>query len=858
MTRTIFFLMAAIILSSCGSQNMHEHPAADDLHLTWKFLGNDAEEGFSSAAFILQNKGKQSLNDSNWKLYFNQMGKGVIEESVLGNVSIQHLNGDLLCISPREGFCLSPGEQVMIAYHKPGSLIKEGEAPSGVYIVFGAGKQGSGKAMAIQNYKVLPFPPLENIFPPESGIPLPDAAWIYNQNIGMESQNRADIGKIIPRPAVLRASKGAEILRSGLVIRYQKGLENEAGHLADMLEQLMGVRPGMVAGHGEGTNLVNLSLNKSINAEAYQLRIADGGGVHIEGGDAAGVFYGIQSLLALIPVEAWKEPVGKLEINSVSITDSPAFHYRGIMLDVARNYHSPASVRKLISVMGFYKMNRLHLSLTNDEAWRLEIPGLPELTDVGGFRGHTTHSKDCLIPAYGSGPDPDTGKGMGSGYLSREDFVDLLKFAAQHHIEVIPEINFPGHTRAAIFAMEARYDRLMAEGREQEAELYRLADPDDHSVYNSAQNFNDNISCVCQEAPFLFFEKVVDELATMYADAGLGLRTIHTGGDEVPSGSWTGSALCSAFLKSHPEIGGAEDLQVYFEGRILEMLSQKNLVMAGWEEIGLMRAEEGGWMPNPDFAGKGMMPFVWNSLGSNLDLGNRMANAGYPVVLCNVDNFYMDLAYNHHPAEAGHYWGGFVNTRRAFTFAPFNVFSTTLSDRFRRPFGEEMSFSGMEALLPEARRNIVGLEGPLWSETIKGSDMLEYYYMPKMLGLAERAWSGQARWGDIADKNARVEAINRDWIAFANTIGTREMPRLDYLFGGFSYRLPAPGAIIREGLLYANVDFPGLSIRYTSDGSEPSMDSPLYEGPVEARGTISLRSFDTRGRGSLITSLKAD
>jgi hexosaminidase len=288
------------------------------------------------------------------------------------------------------------------------------------------------------------------------------------------------------------------------------------------------------------------------------------------------------------------------------------------------------------------------------------------------------------------------------------------------------------------------------------------------------------------------------------------------------------------------------------------MLSQKNLVMAGWEEIGLMRAEEGGWMPNPDFAGKGMMPFVWNSLGSNLDLGNRMANAGYPVVLCNVDNFYMDLAYNHHPAEAGHYWGGFVNTRRAFTFAPFNVFSTTLSDRFRRPFGEEMSFSGMEALLPEARRNIVGLEGPLWSETIKGSDMLEYYYMPKMLGLAERAWSGQARWGDIADKNARVEAINRDWIAFANTIGTREMPRLDYLFGGFSYRLPAPGAIIREGLLYANVDFPGLSIRYTSDGSEPSMDSPLYEGPVEARGTISLRSFDTRGRGSLITSLKAD
>jgi len=280
--------------------------------------------------------------------------------------------------------------------------------------------------------------------------------------------------------------------------------------------------------------------------------------------------------------------------------------------------------------------------------------------------------------------------------------------------------------------------------------------------------------------------------------------------------------------------------------------------MAGWEEIALLKDEKGGWIPNPDFAGRGMLPFVWNSLGSYLDLGNRMANAGYPVVLCNVDNFYLDLAYNHHPAEPGHYWGGFVNTRRAFTFAPFSVFNTTLSDRFRRPFGEEMDFKGLEVLLPEAHRNIVGLEAPLWCETVKSPDMLEYYYLPKMLGLAERAWAGQAEWGNIADKEARLEAIEQDWGAFAHAIGYREMPRLDYLNGGYNYRLPAPGAIIRKGKLFANIDFPGLSIRYTTDGSEPSMDSPQYEEPVEARGNISLRSFDTRGRGSRITSIQAD
>ena len=133
--------------------------------------------------------------------------------------------------------------------------------------------------------------------------------------------------------------------------------------------------------------------------------------------------------------------------------------------------------------------------------------------------------------------------------------------------------------------------------------------------------------------------------------------------------------------------------------------------------------------------------------------------------------------------------------------------------------------------------------------------MLEYYYMPKMLGLAERAWSGQAKWGAIPDMEKRKEAINEDWSEFAYAIGHREMPRLDHLYGGFSYRLPAPGAIVEEGLVYANVDFPGLAIHYTSDGSEPGMDSPLYEDPFEAAGIITLRSFDSRGRGSRVTVL---
>jgi hexosaminidase len=150
----------------------------------------------------------------------------------------------------------------------------------------------------------------------------------------------------------------------------------------------------------------------------------------------------------------------------------------------------------------------------------------------------------------------------------------------------------------------------------------------------------------------------------------------------------------------------------------------------------------------PEFTGGGMLPYVWNSLGDNLDLGNRLANGGYPVILCNVDHFYFDLAYNHHPAEPGLYWGGFVNTRKAFEFIPFDVFKSVLADPYGIPFDPARDFTGLERLKPEARKNIIGLQGELWSETVKGGEMLEYYYLPKMLGLAERAWCGQAPWGN--------------------------------------------------------------------------------------------------------------
>jgi hexosaminidase len=339
----------------------------------------------------------------------------------------------------------------------------------------------------------------------------------------------------------------------------------------------------------------------------------------------------------------------------------------------------------------------------------------------------------------------------------------------------------------------------------------------------------------------------------MYDEAGVPLNTIHIGGDEVPRGVWAGSPICTEYLREHPEIDNSRNLQKAFFTRIAEYLRSKGLQTAGWEEIAMDFREDGSWTPNDDFAGSDVIPYVWNSLWGAEDLGNRLANAGYPVILCNVTNFYFDLAYNKDPREPGLYWGGFVNTREAFEFVPYDVFKSIRTSAGGVPYTDD-DFLGKERLTAEGRGNILGIQGQLWSETLRGQDMLEYYYLPKMLGLAERAWYGQEDWGDIGDREERNEAVDAAWNLFANVLSQREFPRLDRLYGGYNYRLAPPGARVESGRLIANTAYPSMEIRYTTDGSDPTSDSPLYTDPLEIEfEIIKLSTFDSRGRASLPT-----
>jgi hexosaminidase len=343
----------------------------------------------------------------------------------------------------------------------------------------------------------------------------------FEQYKSIEDVPTDRLSPIIPTPQKIIYGKVNFTLKSGIQILHDAGLENEANNLAETLNQVL--QSPAVIGLTKDDENYNIylkldTINSFSSQESYKLQIVEKI-VEITAPSPTGIFYGIQSLKALIPAGFYKVPADQIILPSLSISDSPRYAYRGQHLDVGRNFQPVESIKKIIRLMAFYKLNKLHFHLTDDEGWRLEIPGLPELTDVGARRGLSATGAPMLPPAYGSGGIADAQISAGTGYYSRSQFIDILRLAKQHHIEVIPEINGPGHARAAIIAMKARYEKLMRDGKEADARTYLLSDLNDVSEYSSAQNYRDNVICVCQEYTYTFLEKVIAEVFAKYEEA---------------------------------------------------------------------------------------------------------------------------------------------------------------------------------------------------------------------------------------------------------------------------------------------------------------------------------------------------
>ena len=860
--RAFFLPIAAILvlLSSCSppsnsTADVMVSPAP--LSLTWEVIDNTSNPDYFQSELVLTNASNDTLTHEGWALYFNFI-RLIDTQSTPGTVQITHLNGDFYQLEPTTSFpTLGPGEQTRVAFSAAAWAIKVSDAPSGFYLVME--DASSEKIIPVTDFSVLPFTKqVQTNRSTADVLPVPTPESIYESNRRIQPLAEDEVPPILPSPARLELTGENVSISPDFAIHFAPGLDSEATFLANAFEADLNLSLPAIESEELGSTVITLlegdfSLPEGIEGvlhEAYHLRVSTENGIVIQGATRAGVFYGIQSLRALIDPAGYAAPTPSVEIPTLTIQDAPRFSYRGMHLDVSRNFQTTESVMKVLELMAFYKLNTFHFHLTDDEGWRLEIPDLPELTQVGGRRGHTLDEQEYLYPSHGSGPFPD--EFPGSGYYTRSEFIDILRYATQRHIEVIPEIDLPGHARAAIKAMEVRYDRMMQEGNEQEALRYLLTHPDDASEYQSVQFWNDNVVDACQASTYAFIEKVLDELVTMYQEAGAPLTTIHTGGDEVPHGVWEGSPACQAL--------GDENLHDYFLETVYAMLQERGLILAGWEETAMTEERSQGSIvkkPNPKFASANFQPNVWNNVwGWGMeDMAYTLANSGYKVVLSNATNLYFDLAYDKDPLEPGFYWASFVDTYKAFSFIPLDLYKTAEVDINGAPIDRKARYGSHERLTESGKANILGLQGQLWSENAKSRELMEYLIFPKLLGLAERAWAQQPEWATIEDDAIREAQLSIAWSQFTHVLGHRELPRLDYLHGGVAYRIPPPGAFVQDNSVYANTTFPGLVIRYTLNGEDPTEDDAIYEAPIPFEAPVKLRTFSPGGNMSRVSSL---
>src|SRR5436309_4728852 len=479
--------------------------AQTSLQLRWELVGDSITNEWSSsrAVFTLTNRGTKALPPSGWAIYYNAL-HGARPGSVGAGFTIEDLPGDLHRLVPSAGFAgLARGASVRIPYVTD-LLLNRSFAPQGPYIVFDDAKD---VGVPLSDYVAAPFE--------HASVASPEKQFALDSAI--RDLAAGDLPPVFPTPVELTKGAGALRLTAMPPVEAPEALKTEAAFAAAYLRPYFS---GTGKGVGPRLLLEVGSVEGQTSPEASSLLVDSVQGVRIVGASPAGVFYGLQSLRSLLPQPT---PRAGLTLPAIRVVDAPRFGYRGFMLDVARNFHAKPLVLRTLDLLARCKLNVFHIHLTDDEGWRVEIPSLPELTAVGARRGHTLDSSRFLQPAFGSGPQVD--RPWGSGFFSHADYVEIVRYAAARHIEIIPEIEMPGHARAAIKAMEARY-------RTTGDRQYLLTDPEDRSVYRSVQGYPDNVMNPALESTYGFIERVVGDLAAMHREAGAPLRHIHMGGDE--------------------------------------------------------------------------------------------------------------------------------------------------------------------------------------------------------------------------------------------------------------------------------------------------------------------------------------
>ena len=559
---------------------------------------------------------------------------------------------------------------------------------------------------------------------------------------------------IVPKPLHLEQTEEQFVLKSGMTIACEEGLKEQAEYLSQMLRQATGWEIKVRPDSRKGNIVLVLDTVANKHSEGYSLEV-DKKSIRISGADEAGVFYGLQTLLQLLPEEVYRNRLAgqiKWVVPGVQIVDYPERPWRGMMLDVARYFYDKEFVKKFIDMMAMYKLNKLQFHLIDDSGWRLEIKKYPRLTEVGAWAG------------------PDSRR-LG-GYYTQDDIREILEYARLRQVEVIPEIEFPAHMLSAVVA----YPWLGCTGKQHEV-------PDQHFISR-------DLLCVGKESSYQFLKDVLDETVALFPS-----KYINIGGDEAVYTNWEQCPRCQEVMKREG-LSKASELQGYLTNVVADMMKKKNRTVIGWEEI-IQRGK----------LNEQVVALMWHNVGDTI----QATRTGHKAILTPATHLYFDFPESRTPGEV-----------KAATWMP--------------PISLEKCY-GMEVNDYSPSSTVMGVQGCFWSDQFihgtvlqeitplnenRSEQYAEYLIFPRMLALAELAWLPKAE---------------RKYADFAERM-TLQYAKLDAK--GCNYRVPEPKilSMTQEGDSLCFTLAPtvaGAPIRYTTDGSYPTIHSAVYNGPLRVK-----------------------
>ena len=829
----IFLFCLTLALWGCASDL-----SKGTLRLIYEVESFDREKGEMRVNFNVENNTSESLKGGNWELHWNQI-RGFIDSKTLPDgVDFEWVNGEhYFVLSFGKEWSLNPGEKITIPVTQSGIMDRLAMGPVGAFIVNNKNAYDIETEIVWENAKGV------------DGLEIPSAEKRYTEYEGLYQLNKKDIEWVLPTPDKIKMSGKFRKKDTEWNLDLDKEFSMQKNDINTLLDSFFSLP---VADTKNEANFF-IKHDKGLSNESYKLSI-ENAEIFIYSSSYSGVVFALQSLRQIINIS---ETEGS-DWPIIKINDKPRYGHRGFMLDIARHFHDVGKIKEVLDIMSLFKLNYFDLRLTDDEGWRLEIPGLPELTSIGSNRGYSSNQKNTLIPAYGSGA---TGKVKGNGYLSKQDYISIIQYAKRLGIKVMPQISFPSHARAAIKAMEARHEKYMLNGNESAANEFYLSDPEDQSEYRSAQRYNDNVICICRESSYRFIEKVIDEVAAMYKEAGVDLERFSIGADELPYGVWTKSPKCDDFMSNKENaIKNLDQLYNHSLKRLKSIFDRNNIKMAAWEDILLnhsnkAQSETKIKQEKFDFD---VIPYVWNNTWGDgrEDMIYKFANLGFKTVMSNSSAFYFDMTDDKDMENYGLNWSGYVSYRDAWGTDPDNVFGNySLNQKHNIT---KNYTANKEKLDSEGTKNFLGIQSQLWSETVRSNSILDELLLPNLIIFSERAWVSQPKWILENDPVQQEKKLLIEWNKFTNTIGQRTLHLLNYTFNNLKFDLPKPGAIIKNDTLSVRVQFPGSIVRYTTDGTTPNKNSVLYEKPIkiDTSKSMILRTFDNQGRGGRSIKIK--